>query len=193
MTEKELINGVIAKDREAIKWLVENYQKKVIKTAYYFLGNLEDAEDLAQEIFLVIVNSMGRFRQGSSLSTWIYRITMNRSLNVLKRNKRQHFILRFEQLFGIKKPGSNGKTNGFTTENNALLEQENIKLLRNAVDALPEKQRTAFILSKYDDLSYKEIAEVMGTSLSSVESLLHRAKMNLQKSLAMHFSEYLTK
>ena len=193
MTEKELINGIIAKDRGAITCLVEDYQKKVIKTAYYFLDNMEEAEDLAQEVFLQILNSMEKFRQGSSLSTWIYRITVNRSLNALKKNKKQELVLRIENLFGIRKPGSNGKVGEFAVPDNPLIEEENRKILKVAVDCLPEKQRTAFILNKYEELSYKEIAEVMDTSLSAVESLIHRSKMNLQKSLARHFSEYIIK
>ena len=87
MTELELIKGVIARDREAISCLVETYQKRVIKTAYYFLGNMEDAEDVAQDVFIEILNSIGNFRQSSALSTWIYRITVNRSLNVVKKKQ----------------------------------------------------------------------------------------------------------
>jgi len=189
MTEKELIRGVIAKDREAVTCLVERYQKKIIKTAYYFLGNMEDAEDLAQDIFLEIVNSMGKFRQSSALSTWIYRITVNRSLNALKRNKRRQIFLRIESAFGIMDKDQNSME-GIVAEDQALAEEEKRKLVKIAVDSLPSGQRTAFILHKYEELPYKEIAEVMGTSLSSVESLMHRAKMNLQKSLVRHFKEY---
>lgn len=189
MTDKELIKGVIAKDRAAVTSLVETYQKKVIKTAYYFLGNMEDAEDLSQDIFLEIVNSMERFRQSSALSTWIYRITVNRSLNALKRNKRGQIFLRIESVFGLMDKEGNPmeeiKTGDYT-----VTAEENRKLVRAAIDSLPEKQRTAFILHKHEELSYKEIAEVMERSISSVESLIHRAKMNLQKNLARHFREY---
>ncbi len=189
MTESELIEGVIAKERKAITSLVESYRKKVIKTAYYFLGNMEDAEDLAQDVFLEIVNSIGKFRQSSSLSTWIYRITVNRSLNELKRIKRRQAFLRIENAIRMAGRDEN-KMEGIATEDNPLAREENRKLLKNAIDSLPMNQRTAFILHKYEELSYKDIAEVMNTSLSSVESLMHRARKNLQKILAQHFNEY---
>jgi len=126
----------------------------------------------------------------SSLSTWIYRITVNRSLNALKKNKRRQFFHHIEFMFSGNNEGNNGNPDIDNTAGSSLDEEENRRLLNNAMQALPENQRTAFVLSKYEDLSYKEIAEVMDLSVSSVESLLHRAKMNLQKSLVKHFSEY---
>ena len=190
MTENELIRGVIERDRASVTCLVETYQKKVIKTAYYFLGNMDDAEDVAQEVFLEILNSMKNFRQSSSLSTWIYRITVNRSLNTVKRNKQRQIFTRIEKIFGLSNEGKNGLPNGTTVENNTISDRETRKLLKETISRLPGHQRTVFILSKYEEMSYKEISEVTGLSLSAVESLLHRAKMNLQKKLACHFSEY---
>ena len=184
MTEKEIIRGIIARDREALNNLVHTYQEKVIKTAYYYLGSMEDAEDLAQDIFLEIVSSIKKFRQSSSLSTWIYRITVNRSLNAVKKRKRKRELIRPENIMGDVAAGVDDDPAG---------SEERRKLLRASVSALPVNQRTAFILCKYEELSYKEIAEVMGTSLSSVESLIHRAKMNLRKSLAGYFEEYVKK
>jgi RNA polymerase sigma-70 factor (ECF subfamily) len=190
MTDNELISGVIAKDRASVTCLVDTYQKKVIKTAYYFLGNMDDAEDVAQEVFLEILNSMKSFRRSSALSTWIYRITVNRSLNAVKRNKQRQIFTQIEKIFGLSNEEKNGMLHGATVENNIITDRETRKLLKETISRLPGQQRTVFILSKYEELSYKEISEVTGLSLSSVESLLHRAKMNLQKKLACHFSEY---
>lgn len=190
MTDKELISGVIAKDRASITCLVDTYQKRVIKTAYYFLGNMDDAEDVAQEVFLEILNSMQSFRRSSALSTWIYRITVNRSLNAVKRNKQRQIFTRIEKIFGLSNDEKNGMLTSTVVENNTITDHETRKLLKETISRLPGNQRTVFILSKYEELSYKEITEVTGLSLSSVESLLHRAKMNLQKKLACHFSEY---
>lgn len=188
MTEAQLIKGVTEKDRDAVRCLVESYQKRVIKTSYYYLGNMEDAEDLAQEIFLEIVNSMPGFRSSSSLSTWIYRITVNRALNALKKRK-QRFFFSMDTLKGIKdKLEQRAEATGM--DDQALLQEEKIQQVRSLINSLKGKQKTAFILHKYEGLSYKEIAEVMNTSLSSVESLMHRARMNLQKSLVRHFKEY---
>jgi RNA polymerase sigma-70 factor (ECF subfamily) len=183
MTEQELINGVIDGDREALNCLVSTYQKKVIKTAYYFLGNMEDAEDLAQDIFLRIVESLPRFRQSSSLSTWIYRITVNQSLNAVKRNRQRKIFLSFENVFRISEKKEQHKMMNVTAEHDAFDAEYNRKLLWNTVSSLPEKQRTVFILNKYEDLPYKQISEITGYSLSAVESLLHRARLSLQKKL----------
>lgn len=190
MTEKELIEGVIARERTAVAFLVETYQKSIIKTAYYFLGNLEDAEDLAQDIFLEILNSMKKFRQNSALSTWIYRITVNSSLNALKKKKRGEFFHQMGNLFKADDGSNKKQFDAYVTAESSLDEEENRRLLNNAIGSLPENQRTAFVLNKYEELSCKEVSEVMGMSVSSVESLLHRAKMNLQKDLVKHFSEY---
>jgi RNA polymerase sigma-70 factor, ECF subfamily len=190
MTENELIRGVIERDRASVTCLVETYQKRVIKTAYYFLGNMDDAEDVAQEVFLEIFNSMKGFRQSSALSTWIYRITVNRSLNAVKRNKQRQIFTRIEKLFGIESQEKSAFANGSSIENNKVTDDETRKLLKESVSGLPENQRTVFILCKYEELSYKEISEVTGLSISSIESLLHRAKMNLRKKLVCHYSEY---
>jgi RNA polymerase sigma factor (sigma-70 family) len=190
MTENELIRGVIARDRASVTCLVETYQKRVIKTAYYFLGNMDDAEDVAQEVFLEVFNSMNSFRQSSALSTWIYRITVNRSLNAVKRNKQRQIFTRVERLFGLESQYKMAFDNEPVQENNSMVDEETRKLLKATVAGLPENQRTVFILNKYEELSYKEISEVTGLSVSAVESLLHRAKTNLQKKLVSHFSEY---
>jgi RNA polymerase sigma-70 factor, ECF subfamily len=190
MTEKELIEGLLNKEREAVKLLVDTYQEQVIKTAFHFLGNMEDAEDLSQDIFLEILNSIHSFRQASRLSTWIYRISVNYSLNEVKKNKRRQIFQRIGNYLGITNEMNSHTYNKSGMEMNELDEKENREFLQKAVDALPEKQRTAFVLNKYEDLSHKEIAEITGLSVSSVESLIHRAKQNLQIKLVQHFSEY---
>ncbi len=190
MTDQELIEGILRRDRKAFQYLVNNYQKQVIKTACYFVGNMEDAEDLSQEIFLDIIHSMDSFKKSSSLSTWIYRITVNKSLNMVKRHKRRGMMLRIESLF--KTP--DGRETGMTPEPHVspadFEHKEKCELLQAAIGRLPENQRIAFVLNKFDDQTYKQIAEIMKIGLPAVESLIHRAKANMQKHLIIHFSEY---
>ena len=95
MTEQELIDGLITQNKDAIQHLVDNYQKKVIKTAYYFVANMEDAEDLSQEVFLEILKSISRYKKNASLYTWIYRITVNKSLDYLRKQKRERCRLQY--------------------------------------------------------------------------------------------------
>jgi len=190
MTDQELIEGLSVQDRNSINYLVNSYQKKVIKTAYYFIGNLEDAEDLSQEIFLEIIKSIKSFRGSSSLSTWIYRIIINRSINVVRRNKRREIFSNLEQLFYVPKETGDLGCKEPSENFNFIEEKETKEILDKAISALSENQRIAFVLSKYEELSYKEIADIMSLSVYSVESLIHRAKNNLRRRLVSHFSQY---
>jgi RNA polymerase sigma factor (sigma-70 family) len=190
MTDQELIDGLSRKNRAAIHFLVNKYQRQVIKTAHYFLQDMEEAEDLSQEIFIIILDSVNRFRKSASLSTWIYRITVNRSLNQLKKLNRKNFIRNIGNIF-MNNPGNTGEKMDLSGETVHEVERkENQQLLANAIGRLPDNQRIAFVLSKYDELTYQEIADIMNLSLSSVESLIHRAKMNLQKKLVQYFPEF---
>lgn len=190
MTEQELIEGLITQNKESIQYLVNNYQKNVIKTAYYFVANMEDAEDLSQEVFLEILKSIGRYKKKSSLYTWIYRITVNKSLDHLRRQKRKNVLHQMVTLIQVSHDGTNRYDNEPPTMDTRNDDKEKRKILDTAVNLLPENQKIAFILNKYEELAYKEIAEIMNLSLSSVESLIHRAKLNLQKKLVNYFSEY---
>jgi RNA polymerase sigma-70 factor, ECF subfamily len=190
MTELELIDGLIKQNKEAIQHLVNNYQKNVIKTAYYFVANMEDAEDLSQEVFLEILKSIGRYKKKSSLYTWIYRITVNKSLDHLRRQKRRNFISQMGIFLKVSHDEENRNNSELAIIDTRNEDKEKRKILDNAVNSLFENQKIAFILNKYEDLAYKEIAVIMNLSLSSVESLIHRAKLNLQKKLVDYFSEY---
>jgi RNA polymerase sigma-70 factor (ECF subfamily) len=189
MTDKELIEGILQRDRTAFQFLVGRFQQKVIKTAFHFLGNMEDAEDLSQDIFLEIIRSMHTFRNNSTLDTWIYRIAVNRSINLLKKNKRRDIFIRLESILGLSK---NHRSLEPSTDEQSeeQTDKENQKLLHDSIAKLPENQRIAFVLHKFDDQSYKQVAMVMDLSLSAVESLIHRAKQNLQTQLIPHFPEY---
>jgi RNA polymerase sigma-70 factor (ECF subfamily) len=190
MTDRELVEGLKNQERAAVRHLVSCYQKKVIKTASYFLGSLEEAEDLSQEIFMEIMASIHKYRQDAAFSTWIYRITVNRALNRVKRNRREAIVARIGSFLHTV-PGGKSRIADLPSDARLPLEEdEQRRLLYKAIGSLPENQRIAFILHKFEERSYKEIAGVMALSLASVESLIHRAKLNLQKSLLPHFSEY---
>lgn len=183
MDERELVQQVVQhNNHEAFGLLVESYKKMVITTCLGFIGNYHDAEDIAQDVFVELYESLPGFRNEAKLSTWLYRIAVNKSLNFLRRKKREAFL---HTIVGDKKKDNAEQaldTLMGTEQINVNAEiQEQHKLLRKAMGKLPENQRIALILSLYHELSYKEIAEVMETSVSSVESLLFRAKSNLRK------------
>ena len=189
MTESELVEGVLLKRETAYKELVQKYQKQVINTCFHFLGNYEDAQDIAQDVFIEVYESIEKFRKESKLSTWIYRIAVNKSLNYLKVINRRKWVKSIESFFG-KETNETQNVSAYQSDmpNNNLISDERRQILQNALNKLPENQKIAFTLNKYDELSYQQIAEIMQTSLSAVESLIHRAKTNLQKHLINYYN-----
>lgn len=189
MQDPEWINKLKAGDREAFRQLVEVFQVKVINLGNAYLHDTQEAEDIAQDVFLEVFDAIHKFRGDASLSTWIYRITVNKAINRRKKLKRKAMFS-----FGFQSPGEKR-----VPENHAsitdqadfpLLNEEDKQALHQAIDQLPGMQKDAFLLSKYEQLSYKEIADVLNTSLPSVESLLFRAKSNLRKSLSVYIRDH---
>ncbi len=184
MSDIEIIEQLKQGNEQAFRKLVETYQKLVVNTCYGLLHNREDAEDVAQDVFIEVYRSVENFRADAKLSTWLYRIAVNRSLNHIRDNKKHRWFSSFEsdvktenkKLFQVE--SSKTDQPEFELEN-----KQRANILNEAINSLPENQKVAFSLSKYEDLSYQEIAEVMELSVSSVESLLFRAKKNLQKKL----------
>jgi len=176
LDDDELIQKISQKDLIAFQQLVERHKVFVYNTCCNIIGNYQQAEETAQDVFLQVYKSAGAFRHHSKVSTWIYRIAVNRSLNVIRHNKK---IRSIKSLAALEIKESGGK------EPDKLLEKKELKvLLKAAVDSLPEKQRTAFILNKYENLSPSAIAEILGISTNSVEVRIHRAKIHLQKKLS---------
>ncbi|MCF8303490.1 MAG: sigma-70 family RNA polymerase sigma factor [Bacteroidales bacterium] len=186
MSENELIGRVIDGDESAFRRLVEDYQDMVIRTCNGFVHDREDAHDLAQDVFVEVLESIHKFRRESKLSTWLYRVAVNKSLNFVSRQKRKQWISNLENALGGKGYDIIDKSGDSDKE---MINNERSRILRQAIESLPQNQKIAFTLNKYEELSYKEIAEVMNVSLSSVESLIHRAKMGLQKKLVHYYKK----
>ena len=186
MDEAGLVERLQLREERAFRELVETYQKMIINTCYGFLHNTEEAEDVAQEVFIQVFKSIDSFRGDAKLSTWLYRIAVNRSLNKIRARKSKFFVA-LDSLFESEHPG---KSSYAVTPHDSLENQEKAQILHAAINKLADNQKTAFVLSKYKGLSNKKISEVMSSSLSSVESLLNRAKKNLQKSLIDYYKNY---
>jgi RNA polymerase sigma-70 factor (ECF subfamily) len=185
-TKVELLK---AGDESAFRQLVENYQDRVFNTCLGFVRNNQDADDLAQEVFIEIFRSVSSFRGDSKLSTWIYRIAVTKSLEFIRSNKRQK---RFAILRSIFQSGDPAFLDIPSFEHPGVIAEnrERSRILFQAIDLLPDSQKTAFTLHKIEGLSYDEIGDIMGKSLSSVESLMHRARINLQKKLSNYYQSH---
>ena len=148
---------------------------KVLNLAYHLTGNKEDAEDITQEVFIAVFKGLPNFKGASEISTWVYSITVNKCKEKTRRDLRK-------KRKGINVPLE--KVDYYLSSQNtdtALIQLEEETRMRNILLRIPEKQRIAFTMFTMEEFSYLEIAQAMNLSLSAVESLLFRARVNLKK------------
>ena len=180
-----MLRRVAARDLDAFKVLFDRFQNRILGLCSRLLHSPQHAEDVAQEVLFQVYQAAGAFRHESLVSTWIYRIVINRCRNFNRDNRK--FRLLGELRRGLEDERWSGLDSAAAEGNDpasAWTVNETREVIRRAVASLPEKQKAVLILHKFEGRSYKEIAEILGTSLFSVESRLHRAKLNLQKRLA---------
>lgn len=183
--EKDIINQILQGDKDKFRILVEQYQQMVFKICLGFLHNKDDADDLTQDIFIQAYLSLYSFKGKAAFSTWLYRIAVNASLNYIRKSSKNFILQRIDTIFGTGKVKEISlPVSDMENPEDVLIRQEHVEWLQRALDALPENQRTAIVLSKYDDLSQKEIAEIMNISEGAVEALIQRAKKNLREKLS---------
>jgi len=185
LSDSEIIRRVLDGERDMFRELVARYQPMIFRVCMGFIHQKDDADDLTQEVFIQAYLSLIRFKGNSSFSTWIYRIAVNVSLNKVRSTSRNFILQRFDSLFGAKK---NKEIRLVIPDNenpeSIMILNEHREWLQQSLNGLPENQRTAIVLSKYDDLSQMEIAMIMNTTEGAVESLIQRAKVNLRKNLS---------
>ena len=191
MDELELILLIQKKDENAFRYLVETYNDKVFNTVLSFVQQAEDAEDICQEVFIEVYQSIDKFKNESKIYTWIYRIAVSKSLDHLKSKKRKKRFAFLQSLFGDEGISLAADKPHFDHPGVQLENKEHSKVLFYAISKLPEKQQTAFTLTKVEGLSYAEVSEIMQVSVSSVESLLFRANQNLRTLLENYYQKNL--
>jgi len=174
MNEEKILHQIANGDSKSFEILYKSFSEKVYNIALSYVKNIEDAEEITQNVFVKIHKNASSFKNKSSVSTWIYRIVVNTSLNYIKKKNRFTLfdsIAKQSELIDFNHP-------------RALLEQkENANTLFKVIDYLPNNQKTAFILSYIECLPRQEVADIMKVSLKSIESLLQRAKQNLRSKL----------
>ncbi|MBN2213336.1 MAG: RNA polymerase sigma factor [Bacteroidales bacterium] len=190
MTEGEYIKGLKRGDEKVYREFVDQYQLSLLRLCIGFLHDEEDAKDIVQDVFVEVFRSVEKFRGDASLSTWLYRIAVNKSLNQIQRNRKRRLLAGFNSIWGAKKQTGDDIPDESDISDIDMEKKERAKFIRKAIDLLPKNQRIAFILSKYEDLSNHDISEVMGISLSAAESLIHRAKLGLQKRLSGIYKKF---
>lgn len=179
MNERELIARLQKRDEAAFEELIRQYEKKVYTLCFRMCGNSEDAEEAAQDAFLALWRGIDRFRQESSLSTWIYRLATNACIDTLRRRKKQSgsVSLDDEELFVDAVDTS-------PQPQETVEHRETQKLLQEGLSALPEEYRKVLILREIEGLSYTEIAESASIELGTVKSRISRGRSLLRNFLS---------
>ena len=179
MNERELIQLLCERDESAFKHLVEQYRNKVFGTVLNIVRDREEAEDSTQEVFIQVFESISSFKQEARLSTWIYRISVRKALDKVRRKKTRQKLHKWlpwwmpqERIIDEDIPF------GISVES-----KEKMLILFKAMDSLPERQRVALTLIKIQGMTYEETSQVMQLGIKAIESLVSRGKENLEKKL----------
>ncbi len=178
-----------AGDEDAFARLFESHQRTVLNIIYRYLGNQSEAEDLAQEVFLRVYRSKERYSPQARFTTWLFRITANLCLNYQRDQK-----LRYQESLYYGAPGEEGEQRELANPRGdnpkeAVELSEREQAVRWAINDLPETQRMAVILNRYEELSYKEVATALDLTEKAVKSLLHRARLTLREKLTRYLKE----
>ena len=182
--EQELISGITRRDPEAFRILMERHASRIINLAFRFLGTVADAEDVAQEVFFKLYQRPPTLNPGTKLSTWLYRVTVNRCLDFLRRRPAAETVsLQQEDPEGIpladKLPDPS-----IVAPRDRVAQMETARAAREAVAALPAPLRIPVILATFEELSHHQIGQVLGISSKAVERRLSRARQLLKQRLS---------
>ena len=184
MEQEKLIENIKAGDDKAFEELFMLFKNRVYNTALGYAQNKEDAEEITQDVFVEVHRSINKFKGKSGIGTWIYRITVNKSLDLIKHRKRRKRFAFFTSLFDSVSGEIVHQTVEFNHPGVEAEQREISKYLFEAINKLPDNQKTVFILYETEGLSHAEIGKVIDKSTKAVESLLRRAKENLRAILS---------
>jgi len=172
-SDLELVQQVRGGNRQAFTELMRRYQQRVYWTARRIVGSHEEADDIAQETFIKAYLGLGDFRGDASFFTWLYRIAVNLSLNVVRKQQLVRYLRQsevLERFFPVQSdPGSE------------LEQRETESKLERAIQELPEKQKAVFVMRYYDELPYQEISEILKTSVGGLKANYFHALKKIQE------------
>ena len=184
--EKKLVERICGGDMTAFQRLVEQYKKKVYYLANDILGDHHEAEDISQEVFIKVFRFIKKFRKDAKLSSWIYKITVNTSIDVKrKKTKKTHIFMEDSQMESIQQDSSLTGTRINNPEHRA-----EVNMLQSRIEQLlhkvSPKERSVFVMRYYNEFKTTEIAEALNVSTNTIKSLLFRAKKKLRKELSIY-------
>jgi RNA polymerase sigma-70 factor (ECF subfamily) len=189
LRERRLIRRLRDRDEKAFRELVEDYRDRVYNLTYRMMGNHEEAEDLAQEVFITVFKSIDSFRGESKFSTWLYRISANHCKNRIKYLSRRHDRAKAEfdeQQGNASAAAAVAVPKPPTRPDHQLQGMQIEKVLQELISELDEEQRVLVVLRDIEELSYEEICEITGLPEGTVKSRLHRARLALRKKMMKH-------
>jgi len=182
MVDREALNNKLYKlGYKSYEEIVEEFQHNVYSTVYTFIQNAQDTEDISQEVFLLIYQNLNSFKLDSKLSTWIYRITVNRCLTYRRKEARRSTIAKFV-------PISNEMSESLKSNISVdldVIKLEDKDILYKALNCINKKYVTGIVLRYMQDLSIKEIGQILNLPARTVETQLYRAKSKLKANLLM--------
>lgn len=188
-SQMRLVKKLKARDAGAFDTLLESYQSQVFNLLYRMLSNKEEAEDLAQEVFITVFKQIESFRGDSSLTTWIYRVATNHCINRKKYlARRKHYDKRsLSDLHDKDQPADGSGVAAQVPRPDEMVEGLQVeKLIQTAIAELDEEHRLVLVLRDIQSLSYEEIEAIVGVPSGTVKSRLHRARMALKTKLEKH-------
>jgi RNA polymerase sigma-70 factor (ECF subfamily) len=184
--DSQMVRAVLDGDPEAYRVLVERYERRIYYVVYGMVRNPEDARDLAQDCFVKAFQALHRFRMESKFYTWLCRIAMNLSIDHLRKMKHRNHA-EFDEMRGSSDGAQVVRLHSKRDDPSENVASDRLyKTIMDAVDTLPEDQRSVLILRELEDMPYKEISEVLDIPEGTVMSRLYYARHRLQKLLAAH-------
>lgn len=187
MTDQQLIFSLQNGSEAAFHQVIQEHEERVMSVCLRYVKSAEDAKDLCQEVFIEVFRSIGSFRQESKLSTWIHRIAMTKSLELIRYKERKKRASFFTAIGNLEEDRTLSLSDKADNPEFQLEQKERAKIIFDTIEKLSKSQKQAFVLHKVEGKSHKEISQIMDTSISAIESLLHRAKKKLQMYLQSYY------
>jgi len=191
LSDKELIEGFLAGNADHYVEITERYTEKVFNLAFRFTRNQEDSEEVLQDVFVTVYNKLEAFEGKAAFSSWLYRVTVNTALMLIRKRKQSPTISVEEVSPQIKETWT-GDTSANSDIDYISSRHELRAMLEQAVDKLPEEYKSIFLMRDVDGMSNQEVGEILGMSVAAVKSRLHRARLMLRKRLQKFYDDYVS-